>query len=86
MNRSTLSLGGAVVVLAVLTGAASLTGGNDSAAAPKGATSRLPVQRTSVLCPAPSPSEFANTTYTSFTPASGAGSGSASDSGTERNH
>ncbi|MFG1809231.1 DUF5719 family protein [Streptomyces sp. NPDC049040] len=70
MNRSTLSLGGAVVVLAVLTGAASLNGGSDSAAAPKGAVTRLPVQRSTVVCPAPSPSEFANTTYTSFTPLS----------------
>ncbi|WP_333767006.1 DUF5719 family protein [Streptomyces sp. IBSBF 2435] len=68
MNRTTLSLGGAVVALAVLTGAASLTGGSDSAAAPEGAVTRLPVQRSTVVCPAPSPSEFANTTYTSFTP------------------
>lgn len=82
MNRSTLSLGGAAAVLAVLTGAAALTGGSDSAAAPKGAVSRLPVQRTSVLCPAPSPSEFANTTYTSFTPStSGAGTGGTSGTG-----
>ncbi|MFI0896067.1 DUF5719 family protein [Streptomyces sp. NPDC020983] len=68
MNRSTLSLGGAVLVLAVLTGAASLTGGDDSAAAPAGATTRLPVQRTTMVCPSPSPSEFADTTYASFTP------------------
>lgn len=81
MNRSTLSLGGAVVVLAVLTGAASLTGGNDSAAAPKGAATRLPVQRSTVVCPAPSSSEFANTTYTSFTPTTPS-SGIGGDGGT----
>ncbi|NUP44988.1 MAG: hypothetical protein HOY76_50185 [Streptomyces sp.] len=68
MNRSALSLGGAVVVLAVLTGAASLTGGGDSAAAPKGSATRLPVQRTTTVCPSASPSEFATTTYASFTP------------------
>ncbi|WUH93259.1 DUF5719 family protein [Streptomyces sp. NBC_00433] len=81
MNRSTLSLGGAVVVLAVLTGAASLSGGSDSAAAPKGAVATLPVQRSTVVCPAPSPSEFADTVYTSFTPSTTAtgtgGTGSA---------
>ncbi|SHM01175.1 DUF5719 family protein [Actinacidiphila paucisporea] len=69
MNRSTLSLGGAVVALAVLTGAASLSGGSESAATPKGAVTTLPVQRSTVVCPAPSPSEFAETVYTSFTPA-----------------
>ncbi|MGW5349893.1 DUF5719 family protein [Streptomyces sp. NPDC004031] len=69
MNRSTLSLGGAVVVLAVLVGAASLNGSDDSVAAPKGSSTRLPVQRTTTVCPSPSPSEFADTTYASFTPA-----------------
>ncbi|WP_031519523.1 DUF5719 family protein [Streptomyces sp. NRRL F-5123] len=68
MNRSTLSLGGAVLVLAVLVGAASLNGGDDPAAAPAGASTRLPVQRTTTVCPSPSPSEFADTTYASFTP------------------
>ncbi|WP_327290875.1 DUF5719 family protein [Streptomyces sp. NBC_01198] len=78
MNRSTLSLGGAVVVLAVLTGAATMGGGSDSAAAPTGAVTRLPVQRSTVVCPAPSSSEFADTTYTSFTPLmSGVDSGAA---------
>lgn len=67
MNRSTISLGGAVAVLAVLTGAASLTGGSDSTAA-SGPVARLPVQRSTLLCPEPSSSEFANTRYTSFTP------------------
>jgi hypothetical protein len=76
VNRNTLSLGGAVVVLAVLTGAASLTGGGDSAAAPKGAVTTLPVQRSTVVCPAPSPSEFASTVYTSFTPLASRGIGS----------
>ncbi|MBY8876927.1 DUF5719 family protein [Actinacidiphila acidipaludis] len=78
MNRSTISLAGAVVALAVLTGAASLTGGSDSGAAPGhggASAARLPVQRTTLLCPAPSSSEFATTTYTSFTPVSGGATG-----------
>ena len=88
MNRSTLSLAGAVVALAVLTGAASLSGSGDSDATPAGAAARLPVQRSSLLCPEPSSSDFASTTYTSFTPqgasaagSADSGSGSGSDSG-----
>jgi hypothetical protein len=80
VNRSTLSLGGAVAVLAVLTAAASLTGGDDSVAAPKGGVKTLPVQRSTVVCPAPSPSEFATTVYTSFTPPT-TGSGDGGESG-----
>ena len=75
MNRSTISLAGAVAALAVLTGAASLVGGSDSDAAPAASAARLPVQRTTLLCPAPSSSEFATTTYTSFTPGDGGASG-----------
>jgi LysM repeat protein len=84
VNRNTISLAGAVAALVVLTGAASLTGGNDSTAAPAGSAARLPVQRSTLLCPAPSTSEFATTTYTSFTPqgtTSGSSSGSDSSSG-----
>lgn len=84
MNRSTLSLGGAVLVLAVLTGAASLTGGDGSAATPQGTPTRLPVQRSTMVCPAPSPSEFADTTYASFTPVTtseGGGTGTGSGTG-----
>jgi hypothetical protein len=83
VNRSTLSLAGAVVALAALTGAASLTGG-DSHTAPAASAERLPVQRSTLVCPAPSASEFANTTYTSFTPqgaGSATGSGSTAGSG-----
>lgn len=80
MNRSTLSLAGAVVALAVLTGAASMTGGDDSHTAPAASSSRLPVQRSTLLCPEPSTSEFADTTYTSFTPP-GSGSGTGASGG-----
>ncbi|MFJ4412561.1 DUF5719 family protein [Streptomyces sp. NPDC088910] len=80
MNRSTISLAGAVAALAVLTGAAVVSGGGDRDTAPVASAARLPVQRSNLLCPAPSSSEFANTTYTSFTPqgtAGATGSGSA---------
>ncbi|MEW2520368.1 DUF5719 family protein [Actinacidiphila alni] len=81
MNRSTISLAGAVAALAVLTGAAVVTGGGDDHdTAPVASAARLPVQRSNLLCPAPSGSEFAKTTYTSFTPqgTSGGAGGSGS--------
>jgi hypothetical protein len=81
VNRSTLSLAGAVIALAVLTGAASMAGGDDSHAAPAASASRLPVQRSTLLCPEPSTSEFAATTYTSFTPP-GSGSGTGTETST----
>ncbi|WP_149179932.1 DUF5719 family protein [Streptomyces sp. TRM49041] len=71
MNRSTLSLLAAATALAALTGLATLTSADADGAATAGATApaRLPVERSSLLCPAPSSSEVAETTYTSFTPA-----------------
>ncbi|MFF8832689.1 DUF5719 family protein [Streptomyces sp. NPDC015131] len=83
MNRTTLSLAAAVTALAAVTGFAALSAPGDGAAtAPAAkAPARLPVERTSLLCPAPSNSEVAETVYTSFTPASGGGSASASASG-----
>ncbi|MFC4033845.1 DUF5719 family protein [Streptomyces polygonati] len=73
MNRNALSLAAAVVALAALTGAATLNSGSTSAA-PSVAAARLPVQRSGLLCPEPSSSEFATTQYTSFTP-KGSGTG-----------
>jgi hypothetical protein len=81
VNRSTISLAGAVVALAALTGAASLTGSGASDAAPAGSAARLPVQRSSLLCPEPSSSDFASTTYTSFTPQGSGSSSGATGSG-----
>ncbi|MDT9684793.1 DUF5719 family protein [Streptomyces sp. TRM76323] len=71
MNRSALSLLAAATALAALTGLAALTspGADGSAPAAGAAPARLPVERSSLLCPAPSSSEVAETTYTSFTPA-----------------
>ncbi|MGA4841513.1 DUF5719 family protein [Streptomyces sp. G45] len=74
MNRTTVSLIAAAAALAAVTGFAQVTapGGEDDAKAAK----RLPVERTTLLCPEPSTSELAETTYTAFTPPSeGAESG-----------
>ena len=77
MNRTTLSLIAGATALAAVTGFAALstpdTPGTESTAK---AAAQLPVERTSLLCPAPSTSDIAETSYTSFTPVTkGTGSG-----------
>ncbi|MES4906600.1 MULTISPECIES: DUF5719 family protein [unclassified Streptomyces] len=69
MNRTILSLIGATTALAAITGVASLTAGSsdDTAPAAKAAT-RLPVERSTLLCPTPTSSDVGTTTYTAFTP------------------
>ncbi|MGO4425373.1 hypothetical protein AB4Z54_43475, partial [Streptomyces sp. MCAF7] len=69
MNRTILSLIGAATALAAITGVASLTAGSsdDTAPAAKAAT-RLPVERSTLLCPTPTSSDVGTTTYTAFTP------------------
>ncbi|MFD0418298.1 DUF5719 family protein [Streptomyces sp. NPDC127108] len=70
MNRTTVSLIAATAALAAVTGFASVNapdGGDDAAKTAK----RLPVERTSLLCPEPSTSDLAETSYTAFTPSSG---------------
>ncbi|MFE9442610.1 DUF5719 family protein [Streptomyces sp. NPDC006602] len=68
MNRTTLSLIAGTAALAAITGFATLTtpdaAGKDTAEA----AAVLPVERTSLLCPAPSISDLADTSYTSYTP------------------
>jgi hypothetical protein len=76
VNRTTLSLIAGVTTLAAVTGFATLktpdaTGGDTARTA-----ARLPVERTSLLCPQPSTSDIADTTYTSFTPVAEGASGS----------
>ncbi|WP_421110927.1 DUF5719 family protein [Streptomyces sp. NEAU-S77] len=69
MNRTTLSLIGTAAALAAVTGVATLTGGpSDDAGTAAKAASRLPVQRSTLLCPAPSSSDVSRTTYTAYTP------------------
>ncbi|MET8584839.1 DUF5719 family protein [Streptomyces collinus] len=70
MNRTTLSLIAGTTALAAVTAFAALdapaasSAGADTAKA----AAELPVERTSLLCPAPSVSDIADTSYTSFTP------------------
>ncbi|MGW1147821.1 DUF5719 family protein [Streptomyces sp. NPDC002454] len=77
MKRTTLSLFATTAALAAVTGLAVVTmpGADGDDAAPSAA--RLPVERSGLLCPAPSDSDLADTTYTSYTPKSPG----ASDSG-----
>ncbi|MGW6460372.1 DUF5719 family protein [Streptomyces sp. NPDC055078] len=82
MNRTTISLLATATALAVITGIASLTAPDgDGARAVAGTPPLLPVERSSLLCPAPSRSETAETRYTSFTPVS---KGTAGQGGTAR--
>ncbi|MET9625294.1 DUF5719 family protein [Streptomyces sp. NPDC006464] len=69
MKRTTLSLIAVATALAAVTGFAALTAPDGSSSAGAKAPARLPVERSSLLCPAPSTSEVAETVYTSYTPA-----------------
>ncbi|RCH59739.1 hypothetical protein DT019_37960 [Streptomyces sp. SDr-06] len=68
MKRTTLSLAAGAVALAALTGFASLSTPGGTADTGAKTPARLPVERSSLLCPAPSNSDLAQTTYTAFTP------------------
>ncbi|KAA0930529.1 MULTISPECIES: DUF5719 family protein [Streptomyces] len=78
MNRTTVSLIAGVTALAAVTGFASVSGPEASAPDSAKAADLLPVERTSLLCPAPSTSDLAETAYTSFTPVT---KGTGSDGG-----
>ncbi|MFG2643802.1 DUF5719 family protein [Streptomyces sp. NPDC048370] len=75
MKRTTLSLIAAATALAAVTGFAALTAPDGSTSVGAKAPAKLPVERSSLLCPAPSSSELAETDYTSYTPGT-TGSGS----------
>ncbi|MET9149156.1 DUF5719 family protein [Streptomyces sp. NPDC004042] len=68
MNRTTLSLIAGAAALAAVTGFAALEGPAEAGTAPARAAAQLPVERTTLVCPAPSDSDIADTSYTSFTP------------------
>jgi hypothetical protein len=68
VNRTTISLIVGTTALAAVTGFASLSTPDASDAGTAKAAAQLPVERTSLLCPAPSTSDLAETAYTSFTP------------------
>ncbi|MFA3875384.1 DUF5719 family protein [Streptomyces sp. MMCC 100] len=68
MKRTTLSLIACAAALAAVTGFAVVSAPDDSGSDTAAPAARLPVERTSLLCPAPSTSDLAETAYTSFTP------------------
>ncbi|MFC9283779.1 DUF5719 family protein [Streptomyces collinus] len=70
MKRTTLSLIAGTAALAAVTAFAALDAPTASSAGTGAAkaAAELPVERTSLLCPAPSVSDIADTSYTSFTP------------------
>ncbi|MGW2914519.1 DUF5719 family protein [Streptomyces asoensis] len=68
MNRTTLSLIAGTAALAAVTGFATLNQPGASAPDTGKAAAELPVERTSLVCPSPSTSDLAETSYTSFTP------------------
>ncbi|MGW3415410.1 DUF5719 family protein [Streptomyces sp. NPDC000888] len=70
MNRTTLSLIAGTTALAAVTGFAVLSAPDASGDGTVKTAARLPVERTSLLCPQPSTSDLAETAYTSFTPVS----------------
>jgi hypothetical protein len=68
VNRTTLSLIAGTAALAAVTGFATLNQPDAPGQATAKAAAELPVERTSLLCPSPSTSDLAETSYTSFTP------------------
>ncbi|MCA6093676.1 DUF5719 family protein [Streptomyces sp. SCA3-4] len=76
MKRTTLSLFAVTASLAVVTGVAALnppSDGDDTGT--RTTAARMPVQRSTLLCPAPTSSEVGDTTYTAFTPPGKGGGG-----------
>ncbi|MER5772271.1 DUF5719 family protein [Streptomyces sp. NPDC001985] len=74
MKRTTISLLATATALAAITGLASLTAPDTGRADPAAGTlARLPVERSSLACPAAGSTEVAETRHTSFTPAAGEG-------------
>ncbi|MCF3124045.1 hypothetical protein IPZ68_30715 [Streptomyces arenae] len=70
MNRTTQSLIAVVVALGAVTGFAAFSGPDGTADDGTRTAARQPVERTSLLCPVPSASDLAETSYTAFTPKS----------------
>jgi hypothetical protein len=68
VNRTTLSLIAGTAALAAVTALAALAAPDASGDRTATTAARLPVQRSSLLCPQPSTSDVAETVYTSFTP------------------
>ena len=74
MNRTTLTLLATVTALAALTGVAALHQ-PDATTGPAPTSVRMPVERTTLVCPPPGDSDLARTEYTALTPATRDGDG-----------
>ncbi|WP_333734374.1 DUF5719 family protein [Streptomyces sp. IBSBF 3010] len=72
-STSALSLIAGAVALAAVTGFAALNEPSGGSTAEARTATRLPVERTSLLCPAPGLSDLSETAYTAFTPSGGSG-------------
>ncbi|MFE1176761.1 DUF5719 family protein [Streptomyces sp. NPDC058773] len=83
MKRTMMSLIGVAVALGAVTGVAAVAAPDDGGPAVPRGGSRLPVQRSALLCPAPTSSEVGETTYTAFAP-KGAAAGAGGKKGTAR--
>lgn len=77
MNRTTLTLIGAVTALAAVTGVAGVAAPGDETPAGVSAAGRKPVERSTLVCPQASTSDVAETEYTAFSPKGGEGKGGA---------
>lgn len=78
MKSTSLSLIAGAVALAAVTGFAALSAPDDNGGTAEAKTAvRLPVERSTLLCPAPGLSDLAETAYTAFTPATKSGDSSA---------
>lgn len=73
MKSTSLSLIAGAVALAAVTGFAAVNVPDEGGATAAKTAARLPVERSSLLCPAPGLSDLAETEYTSFTPAAKSG-------------
>ncbi|MFF8270361.1 DUF5719 family protein [Streptomyces sp. NPDC016562] len=80
-QRAPLTLAAVTAALAALTGVAALTApaaDGEAADGKAAAGARMPVERSLLVCPGPSSSDIAETTYTAFTPGAPAGEGKGS--------
>ncbi|MTE19299.1 hypothetical protein F0L17_09205 [Streptomyces sp. TRM43335] len=68
MNRTAQSLIAVATTLAAVTGVAALTAPSGEPSAAPASASRLPVERSTLVCPKPTGSDIGETTYTAFTP------------------
>ncbi|MFC4495952.1 DUF5719 family protein [Streptomyces ovatisporus] len=77
MNRTTMTLIGAVTALAAVTGVAAVAAPDGEETGASAAAGRKPVERSTLVCPQPGYSDVAQTEYTAFAPKGSDGQGGA---------